>query len=256
MSRPVRVGDASVAILAGGLATRLRPVTEKVPKALVDVAGQPFVDHQLQLLARRGVRHVVLCLGHLGEQVRAHVGNGGQHGLHVDYSFDGATLLGTAGALKAAQSLLSEVFLVMYGDSYLDVALQPILDAFDAARQPCLMTILRNEGRWDRSNVLFVDGVLKRYDKRDPTAAMAHIDYGLAVLHQETLERVPDGEPFDLAQLYGELVRDKKVSAVEVDRRFYEIGSPEGLEETRALLGGRISGQFEATCGGGGGGRL
>jgi len=234
----VTIADTTVAILAGGLATRLGPVTEKLPKALVDVAGRPFIDHQLLLLSRRGVRRVVLCLGHRGAQVRDHVGDGEAYGLHVDYSFDGARLLGTGGALKKAQPALSRVFMVMYGDSYLDLALQPILDAFASAHLLGLMTVLRNEGKWDRSNVFLEAGILKRYDKYHPTPDMTHVDYGIAVLHQEALARVVAGEPCDLAELYGSLVADGQMAAFEVDRRFYEIGSPQGLAETRALLGG------------------
>ena len=110
-----------VAILAGGLATRLRPVTEDTPKALLDVAGKPFVVRQLEYLRQQGIVRVVLCVGYLGEQIRAVVGDGSALGLEVLYSWDGPQLLGTGGALRHALSALGEQFMVLYGDSYLPI---------------------------------------------------------------------------------------------------------------------------------------
>ena len=110
-----------VAILAGGLATRLRPITEKIPKSLVDVAGEPFIVRQLDYLFRQRVRDVVLCIGYLGEMIEAVVGDGSRFGLRVSYSIDGPILLGTGGALRRAAPLLGEAFFVLYGDSYLPV---------------------------------------------------------------------------------------------------------------------------------------
>ena len=236
MSATAALADVPVAILAGGLARRLGAVTRAMPKALVEVAGRPFIDHQLRLLARRGARRVVLCLGHLGEPVRDHVGDGRAFGLEVAYSFDGDALLGTGGALKRAEPLLGRAaFFVTYGDSYLDVSLRAVLDASGLLG---LMTVLRNDGRWDRSNVRFDAGILRAYDKRHPTPDMAHIDYGLAVLHTDALARIAVGQPYDLADLYGMLVAQGLMGGFEVRHRFYEIGSPQGLEETRAFLEG------------------
>src|SRR5438552_18180093 len=123
--------DTTVALLAGGLATRLRPITETLPKAMVEVASRPFVDHQLDLLRKSGFRKVVLCLGYRGEQVEEHVKDGIDFGLHVKHSFDGATLLGTGGAVKRAVPLLSDVFFVLYGDSYLPIDYASVLRAFE-----------------------------------------------------------------------------------------------------------------------------
>jgi NDP-sugar pyrophosphorylase family protein len=231
--------EVPAAILAGGLGTRLGPSSQALPKALVPVAGRPFIDHQLELLKRNGIRRVVLCLGHRGEAVEAHLGNGAAHGLALEYSYDGGRLLGTGGALRRAGPLLGPLSWVLYGDSYTDIDLASVLRAFETTEAWGLMTVLRNEGRWDRSNVLFRDGRLLRYDKRAPSPEMAHIDYGVALLRREGLERIPPEGHYDLCDLYHDLVDEGRMIGFEVTRRFYEIGSPEGLEEARAYFEAR-----------------
>jgi NDP-sugar pyrophosphorylase family protein len=232
------IATVPVALLAGGLATRLWPVTETVPKAMVEVAGRPFIDHQLDLLHRHGLRRVVLCLGYRAEQVRRHVGDGSAYGLRVDYSFDGDRLLGTGGAVHRALPLLGEVFWVMYGDSYMDIAYAAVLAHFARHQTLGLMAVLANGNRWDRSNVIFRDGRLVCYDKRHPTPDMKHIDYGVALLRAVALEAVPENEPHDLADLYHDLVAGGRMVGYEVTERFYEIGSHEGLRELQARLAG------------------
>jgi NDP-sugar pyrophosphorylase family protein len=232
----MNMADVPAAVLAGGLATRLRPITEKVPKALVEVAGRPFIDHQLALLHRNGVRRVVLCLGYLGEQVERHVGDGSAWGLEVRYSHDGERLLGTGGALLRAAPLLGPAFWVLYGDSYMDIDYAAVLRHFLAGRHDGLMTVLHNEDRWDRSNVVFQNGRLLCYDKRAPRPGMTHVDYGVGLLRREALARLPAGRPCDLADLYTELVAEGRMVGYEVTQRFYEIGSPRGLAETEAYL--------------------
>jgi NDP-sugar pyrophosphorylase family protein len=235
----VTVGDVPVAILAGGLATRLGETVAALPKALVPVAGRPFIDHQLALLRDSGVRRVVLCVQHLASAIQAHLGDGAAHGLSVAYSHDGERLLGTGGALRRALPLLGDACFVLYGDSYLEVPLAPIVSALDASGAWGVMTVLRNDGRWDRSNALVDGGRLVRYDKRAPTADMAHIDYGLALLRREAVARIPAETSYDLSDLYRDLVDEERMIGFEVTRRFYEIGSPDGLAETRALLEAR-----------------
>jgi NDP-sugar pyrophosphorylase family protein len=232
------------ALLAGGLATRLRPITETIPKALVEVAGRPFVDHQLELLSRHGIRRVVLCLGHLGDRVRDHLGDGSRFGMELQYAFDGETLLGTGGALRRAGSLLGhlpdDVFWVMYGDSYMDINYRAVLESFNASGADGLMTVLQNGNRWDRSNAVFRDGTLLAYDKKHATPDMDYIDYGVALLRKRALDRIPADQPFDLAALYCEMVKEGKMVGYEVTNRFYEIGTPAALEETRRYLEARV----------------
>jgi NDP-sugar pyrophosphorylase family protein len=233
------IAEIPAAILAGGLAKRLRPITVTIPKAMVDVCGRPFIDHQLALLRRHGIRRVVLCLGHLGDQVENHLGDGAAHGMEIRYSHDGTQLLGTGGGLRRAAALLGEVFWVMYGDSYMEIDYRAVRDAFMEQDRLALMTVLHNQNRWDRSNVVFRDGRLVKYDKRVWTPDMTHVDYGVALLRRTALERISPYQPSDLADLYASLVADGQVIGYEVNERFYEIGSPEGLRETRAYLEGR-----------------
>lgn len=230
------VGDVPVALLAGGLATRLGAAVAALPKALVPVAGRPFVDHQLALLRAQGVRRVVLCVQHFADAIETHLGDGRAHGLEVVYSRDGDRLLGTGGALRRALPLLGEACFVLYGDSYLETPLAPVVDALEAASAWGVMTVLENGGRWDASNALVRDGRLVRYDKRTPSPDMAHIDYGLALLRREAVARIPPETAYDLSDLYRELVAEGRMVGFEVTRRFYEIGSPAGLAETRAYL--------------------
>jgi NDP-sugar pyrophosphorylase family protein len=226
----------ALALLAGGLATRLRPLTLAVPKSLVDVAGEPFVAHQLRFLARQEMTDIVICAGHLGEQIAEYVGDGARFGCSVRYSFDGDRLLGTGGALRKAMPLLGERCFVMYGDSYLPTRFVPVLRAFEGAGLPALMTVFRNAGRWDTSNVEFVDGVIRRYDKVDGTPAMLHIDYGLGIVAIDAQKAWPADGAFDLADFFRDLARRGLLAGFEVSERFYEIGSPSGLAETDAFL--------------------
>ncbi len=235
-AKEIDLADWPVAILAGGLAKRLRPATDKTPKALLSVAGEPFLIHQLRLLQSQGLRRVVLCVGYLGEMIKTELGDGSSLGMQIGYSFDGPTLLGTGGALKRALPKLGEQFLVIYGDSYMPVDYPAIVEAFVLNKNPALMTILRNEGRWDASNVWFEAGEIHRYDKKLRSAEMRHIDYGIAVLSAQVFTPYPDDMAFDLADIYVRLVSDKQMAAYEVKQRFYEIGSPEGLAELDSLL--------------------
>ena len=220
-----------VAILAGGLATRLRPTTETIPKALVDVAGTPFILRQLDYLRRQGVGRVVLCVGFLGEQIEAVVGDGSDIGVSVSYSQDWPNLMGTGGALKQALSLLDSQFLVMYGDSYLPIDFASVERVFLASGKPALMTVQRNADRWDKSNVLFRDGVIVEYNKQSPTPEMKHIDYGLGALSAPILADEKPPGPLDLADIYHRLSLSGQLAGYEVYERFYEIGSHKGLAE-------------------------
>jgi len=235
-----------VAVLAGGLATRLRPLTELIPKALIDIEGEPFVAHQLRLLRRAGVRRVVLCVGYLGEMIRDVVGDGDGFGLEVTYSFDGPILLGTAGSLGKALPLLDGPFFVLYGDAYLDCDYGALQRAFIEGGKPALMAVFRNEGRWDTSNVEYVDGKLVRYDKWRRNERMHHIDYGVGILTPTLLAGVPTEAPTDLATIYHDLALRDALAAHEVGQRFYEVGSHEGIEELRRYLVLRSSGEDRA----------
>ena len=218
-----------IAVLAGGLATRMRPLTERVPKALLEVAGEPFIAHQLRLFAREGIADVKLL-------VERFVGDGGRFGVRVEYIVDGPVLLGTGGAIRHALDRLGPEFLVIYCDSWLDAPYAPVVAAFRASGQPALMCVYRNDNRWDASNVDFENGIIRRYSKKLRVPQMHHIDWGLGMVEASAVAARPAGEPWDLAELYEELADAGRLAGYEMTRRFYEIGSFEGLGETNCLL--------------------
>jgi NDP-sugar pyrophosphorylase family protein len=234
-------GMPPIAVLAGGLATRMRPLTARLPKALLEVAGEPFVAHQLRLFAREGLRDVKLLVGYRWEQIERFVGNGSRFGVKVDYIVDGPTLLGTGGAIRRAIDSLGPEFLVTYCDSWLDAPYAPVVGAFHASGRPALMCVFRNDNRWDSSNVQFEDGVVRCYSKRLRVPEMHHIDWGLGMLKASAVASRPRGELWDLAELYEELSISGRLAGYEMTRRFYEIGSFEGLAETNRLLRTSIS---------------
>lgn len=223
-----------VCILAGGLGSRLGGRVRDTPKPLLEVAGEPFLFHQLRLLAGHGVRKVVLCVGYRGEQIRDRVGPE-RCGVSIRYSFDAPGLDGTLGAVRRALPLLGERFLVLYGDTYLRIDYAAVARVWRESGMPGVMTVLRNEGRWDTSNVVYRDGLVVRYDKTTPTPEMSWIDYGLGGLTGEALSAVADEEP-DLAKLYERLALGGRLCGYEASARFYEIGTPSALVETDAFL--------------------
>jgi NDP-sugar pyrophosphorylase family protein len=225
-----------VAILAGGLSTRMYPATVRTPKALLEIAGKPFAEHQLDLLRRNGVTDVVFCVGHLGEQVVQCIGNGKRLGVRVRYSFDGPELLGTGGAIVRAAPLLQDCFFILYGDSYLECDYSAIAECFVHSGTAGLMTVFRNEDRWDRSNVEFEAGQIVAYDKTHRTPRMRHIDYGLGMLRRTVLDAYRSDRVLDLAHIYQDLVGRRQVTGFEVGERFYEVGSPAGFEQTQHYL--------------------
>jgi N-acetyl-alpha-D-muramate 1-phosphate uridylyltransferase len=225
-----------VAILAGGLATRLRPVTEKIPKSLIDINGEPFLTHQLRLLRANGIRRVTLCVGYLAEMIEAYAGDGSRFGMEIRYSPDGPVLRGTAGAIAQALPLLGESFFVLYGDSYLPCDYAAVGRAFAANGKTALMTVHHNRDQWDVSNVRYEDGRILAYDKKLRTPEMRHIDYGLGVFRAEAfVGHAPEG-PWDLAEVYGRLLGAGELAGHEVEERFYETGSFAGIQELSAHL--------------------
>lgn len=233
-------------ILAGGLGTRMRSVAGDLPKILVPVGGRPFVHHQLGWLAEQGVTSVILSIGHLGPAVRSYVGDGSPWGLSVTYVDEGETLLGTAGALRLAleRAVLPERFVVLYGDSYVPIQLSPVERAFQLSAQPALMTVFRNEDRWEQSNARYQDGLVVLYQKShpDPAAAgLTFVDYGVSMLHRDVVaEMIPPGQPFDLAEVFHSLSVRGRLGGYEVAERFFEVGSPAGLRDLEAHLGGHV----------------
>lgn len=225
-----------VVILAGGTATRLRPITETIPKALVTVAGEPFIAHQLYLLKKNGINKVVICTGHLGEQIEAFVGDGSKFSLSVKFSADGEKLLGTGGAVKKALPLLGDTFFVMYGDSYLTVNFKSVYDSFMTSTGIGLMTVFKNHNSWDSSNIVFQNGKIVTYDKKSKIKGMDYIDYGLGIFKKKAFDAMAEREVFDLSELYQDIISRKQMYGYEVPERFYEIGKMSGLAETENYI--------------------
>jgi len=232
--------DLPVAILAGGMATRLKPITERVPKLLVEVAGEPFFTHQIRLLSNAGLRRLVLCVGYLGEQVQELYGDGSKWGIQIEYSFDGPRLLGTGGALIRALPKLGEAFYVLYGDSYLPIDYLAVGRSFLSSGKRGLMTVYANQGNFDASNVWFEAGAVRVYDKSNKVPQMAHIDYGLGVFRSSAFDGFPREEVVDLEEVQKALLARGELASYEITTRFYEIGSHAGLHELDRLLRAQV----------------
>lgn len=226
-----------VVILAGGLATRMRPETADVPKSLLLVAGRPFVDWQLDRLAISGARSVVMCVGYLGEQIESHVRRSLERGMSVSYSYDGEQLAGTGGALRRALARLEPEFVVTYGDSYLPFDYAAPLAALRARPQAAAcMSVYQNRDAFGPSNVALEGDWVARYDARGAAPELDHIDYGAIAVRRSLLEGIEDGAVWDLPALWSKLVRRRELCALRVESRFYEIGSPAGREELERYL--------------------
>lgn len=225
-----------VVILAGGLATRMKPITEKMPKSLIEVNGKPFILHQLDYLKSQGIQNIVLCIGHLGHMIESLIGDGKALGLNIQYSLDGDKLLGTGGAIKKALPLLSKDFFVLYGDSFLPINYKDVEDAYVSSKKNALITVIKNNDQWDKSNVEFASGTLIQYNKHHPNERMQYIDYGLSILNQSIFDAYPENESFDLSDLYHKLSLHDHLAGFETFERFYEIGSQNGLKETENYL--------------------
>ena len=232
---------AQIVILAGGLGTRIRPLTDQIPKALIPIRGIPFIHYQLKWLAHCGVRKIILSTGYLGHLIEEFVGNGSRWGVDVTFVNEGKNLRGTGGALRLIydRGLLQEKFFVTYGDSFLPIDFQDVWNTFLNRSEPALMTVLKNSEKWDTSNSCFQDGRIPLYDKwaNPKPPEMKYIDYGLSAFKPEVIERIPSDTKFDLAKLLHELSVKGKLAGYEVQERFYEIGSLQGIQDFEDYVG-------------------
>ena len=220
-----------VAILAGGLGKRLKKKTLNKAKALIDVAGKPFISRQLNYLSNQGIKDIVICTAHLGSQIKDYVGDGLRYNLKVSYSDDGDKLLGTGGSIKKASEILGENFFILYGDSFLPIDFSLVEKAYFQQKKPALMTVLKNEGYWDESNAYFKNRCVE-YNKKNPQKKMNYIDYGLNVVKNSIFYNFPSNKPFDLADVFEDLSDKSLLAGLEIYERFYEIGSINGLNDT------------------------
>jgi NDP-sugar pyrophosphorylase family protein len=230
------MGDMQMVILAGGLGTRMRPLTRELPKALIPIDGKPFLQYQIELLKEQGITDIVVCIGHLGERVKGYFGEGGHLGVSIRYSEERDGLLGTAGAVKNAEPLLQDDFFLMYGDSYLLLDYPQVMHYFRRLRKLGLMVVYRNANRYQRSNVIVGGHLVRVYDKEGRMPGMVYINHGLSVLRKEALRLIPAGQPFSQEEFYQMLIDRGELLAFETWQRFYEIGSPQGLQEFERLV--------------------
>lgn len=217
-------------IIAGGLATRLRPLSLNIPKSMIPIAGKPFLQHQLELVRAHGIKKVVLCVGHLSELIVDYFGSGEKLGLSITYSFEGDQLLGTGGALKKAEPLLDNIFFVMWGDSYLLLDYEQIWDAFFDKNTLGLMVVYNNNNTGDRSNVKIGRGLVVDYNKWNPGSTMHHIDNGLSILNKKVVDTIPSHQPYQLEKMFQHLAHEGQLAAYETTQGFFEIGSHAGLD--------------------------
>ena len=218
-----------VAILAGGLATRLRPITETIPKSMIEICGTPFAHWQMKQLAKAGVTEIVYCVAYKSEMIKKYLGDGSKYGVKVGYSHDGPNQLGTGGAIIKALPYLGDKFMVLYGDSYLPIDFTKVEKEYYQCGKPALMTVYANSGRFDESNADFTGGILNRYQKGVSSKEMTHIDYGLSCFDKLAFSSYSRESPMDLAQICTELVCSNQMVGYEVFERFYEIGSHQGI---------------------------
>jgi NDP-sugar pyrophosphorylase family protein len=203
----------------------------------VEVAGEPFLAHQLRLVRRQGFRKVVIAIGHLGEQIEAFAGDGSRFGLDISYARDGKTKRGTGGALRGAIGNVGEEVFVTYGDSYLDIEVWPVWEAYKSSGVPALMTVLHNRDQWDPSNVVFDGKMVRVHDKTARGLnGLEWIDFGFSVFRTEIIAAWPEADPFDLSTVTRTLAQQGRLAGFEVNRRFYEIGKPDGLAETEVYI--------------------
>jgi len=225
-----------IVILCGGLATRLRPLSEKIAKSMIEIEGKPFLEHQLELLKKNGISDMIFCIGYKGEQIENYFGDGSRFGVKIKYSREKEKLLGTGGALKKAENLLNEVFLVINGDSYLPFDFKAAIGYFNKFNKPGLMVVYKNQDRYEKSNVLVKNSLVRQYNKENPTKEMKYIDYGVSIFRKKALELLPENTPCDLSQIYLSLIKKDQLLAFESKIRFYETGSFKGLEEFKRYI--------------------
>ena len=234
--------DMQVVVFMGGLGTRLGVAYRDAPKSMVDVHGKPFFHYPLQVLKRQGFRRFVFCVGFKADPIQKYFEDGKKYQIQIRYVHDGEQPVGTGGALKRALPLLDENVMAIYGDSYIDFEYTKLIDQYDHLKRSddiaAVMSVMKNKGRWGKSNASLKANGRLRYDKGHPSADMEYIDFGATVLNKQAVaNRLQDGY-CDLADTYKELGDQDRLGGFEVKERFYDIGTPESLQEFRNFITG------------------
>jgi len=230
----INLKDVQVVVLMGGLGTRLKEFTKECPKPLVEVNNRPFFDYSLDLLMKAGFRKYLFLIGYKADMIEEYYGNGSDKGISIQYCYDGEKLLGTGGAVRRAYDYLEDDFLLMYGDSFMDIDYEETVYRYYEGklhRRRALMTVLHNNNMFDKSNVVMKEGKIALYDKHNPTPEMNYIDYGVCMYEKSLFAEYEPEYKFDIAEIQNRLSLSGEITAHEVTKRFYEIGSPESLKE-------------------------
>ena len=223
-------------ILCGGLAIRLRDIAKDIPKSMVQIDGKPFLEYQIENLRKNSIKDIILCVGHLSEKIKDYFGNGEQFGVNIRYSHDGDKPLGQIGAIKNAESLLEDVFFVMYGDSYLSVDFQKLYSYFMRNNKLGLMVVYKNYDKYDMSNLIIKDNMVTKYGRNGVTKDMIYIDYGVSIFRKKALNLVPKNTFYTTKQFFSDLIKKEELLAFEASKRFYHIGNPDALEEFKSFI--------------------
>ena len=219
--------DMQVVVLMGGLGTRLN---SPLPKSLQDIYNLPFFQYQLEIMIQAGFNKFVFCVGYGAKEIEDYFGDGSSFGITIQYSNDGEQLLGTGGAIKKALPLLKDQFIVIYGDSFMDVNYFAVILKFLYSNKPALMTIMHNNNQFDKSNIVYSNKKIISYNKKHPRITMHYIDYGISIFNKYLFTQY-NQDIFDLSDLQSHLADKQLLEAYEVYNRFYEIGTPNALKE-------------------------
>jgi NDP-sugar pyrophosphorylase family protein len=242
MSSPT---ERQAVILAGGLGTRMRPITETIPKPMIEVAGKPFLEWQLKLLRSGGIANALLLVAYLGKQIEEYFGNGAKTGGCVEYSYERSPL-GTGGALKNAEAKLRDWFVLVNGDTFLAIDYEKLMRDFVGAdcqamivayEKPVMATAEVPADGLPGNLGVGPDGKVTAYRKREPEG-LTHIDAGVIVLKKEILAALSAGRKCSLEEeVYPQLITRGAMRAWVTAEPFYDMGSPAGLAALEAKLG-------------------
>lgn len=231
-----------IAILAGGMGTRLYPLTRDVPKAMAPAAGKPFLEYQIEMLRKAGVTDIVLLVGNLSDAITTYFGDGSGFGVKIRYSNEGPNLLDTAGAVRHALPLLGERFFLTFGDSYLRLPYGQIWKDYAGSGREALMTVYRNHNQFDTSDIFVEDGLVRAYQKSPPLPGAHYINHGLMILRRDAIAAIPQDTRISLQQFLQAVIARGELMAWETQQRFFEIGSPSALKEFEdEIIAGRVT---------------
>ncbi len=224
-----------VIILAGGKGKRIKKLTAKKPKPLVKILNKPFIEYQIDLLRKQKVKKLIISIGYRGDEIINFIKNKNYKDIDISFFKDGIKPLGTGGALKKISKKIQGTFIVLYGDSFLPISIKNIEKKFIKSKQDVLLTIYKNNNRFDKSNIKIVNKKIF-YNKFINDSDMKYIDYGLSIIKSKIIKNFTSNKKFDLSDLIYKLCLDRKIAYSIVKKRFYEIGSYKGIKDFKKYI--------------------